>query len=172
MNTNNLTAFSFKPVVESDLPLLYSWFKKAHVDQWWPVSADKEDFFQSFLERIRLGIKKPYLVFYAGEPIGYIQSYTVDQSTHSWLPEISKYTKIIGIDQFIGEEGLLYKGLGPCFIKAFIDDVLLGAGYHKVLVDPDPSNSAAIRCYEKVGFESLGQYQAPWGPAQVMIYSI
>ncbi|MCF7799992.1 acetyltransferase [Candidatus Babeliales bacterium] len=39
-----------------------------------------------------------------------------------------------------------------------------------VVVDPDPENKAAIRCYEKIGFKKIGEFQAPWGPALVMVY--
>lgn len=163
--------FTFKPIEEKDLPLLYLWFKKPHVDQWWPVPTEQEDFFKSFLERIRAGIKKPYLVLCNDKPIGYIQSYTVDKTTHSWFPELPQNENMIGIDQFIGEEDYLYKGFGPRFIKAFIDNILMKEDYKTIVVDPDPTNTAAIRCYEKVGFKRLGQFQAPWGPALIMIYS-
>jgi RimJ/RimL family protein N-acetyltransferase len=40
-----------------------------------------------------------------------------------------------------------------------------------IIVDPDPTNVAAIRCYETIGFKKLGEYQAPWGPALLMVYS-
>ena len=65
----------------------------------------------------------------------------------------------------------LYKGLGPRFIKNFIDNILTKEGYKTIVVDPDPTNTVAIRCYEKVGFKKIGTYQSPWGPALVMIYN-
>lgn len=167
-----MNQFTFKPVTKSDRPQLLEWFKKPHVDQWWPVPAEQEDFFRSFLERIRPGIKKPYLVLCDDKPIGYIQSYSINNSTHSWLPSVRQNEIMIGIDQFIGEEDYLYKGFGPGFIKTFIDDVLAQEHYTKIIVDPEPQNTAAIRCYEKVGFNKLGEFLAPWGPALVMVYQI
>ncbi len=163
--------FAFKPVEENDLPLLYSWFKKPHVELWWPVPEEQEDFFKSFLERIRAGVKKPYIVLLNDLPIGYLQSYSVNQATHSWLPELPGNKNVIGIDQFIGEPDYLYKGFGPLFIKQFVDDLIAKDPALTVIVDPDPTNTVAIRCYEKVGFKQLGVYQAPWGPALVMEYS-
>lgn len=164
--------FTFKPVEASDLPLLYAWFKNSHVDLWWPVPTEQEDFFKSFLERIRAGVKKPYIVLLNNLPIGYIQSYSVDKTTHSWLPKLPSEKNVIGIDQFIGEPNYLYKGFGPLFIKKFIDDLITKDPNLTIIVDPDPTNAAAIRCYEKVGFKKLGEFQAPWGPALVMGYKL
>lgn len=67
---------------------------------------------------------------------------------------------------------LFGKGLGPQFIKEFMQTILFAQDQdiEAVIVDPDPKNKSAIRCYEKVGFKNLGQCKAPWGPAEVMIY--
>lgn len=165
-------AFTFKLVEEKDLPLLLNWFKNPHVNLWWPIPDVQEDFFKSFLERIRAGIKKPYIVSLNDLPIGYIQSYSVDPLTHPWLPKLPNNGNFIGIDQFIGEPDYLYKGLGPLFIKQFIDDLITKDPNLTIIVDPDPINPIAIRCYEKVGFKKLGEFQAPWGPALVMIYKL
>jgi len=37
------------------------------------------------------------------------------------------------------------------------------------IVDPEPANKPAIRCYEKAGFTQVGEFQTPCGPALVMI---
>jgi aminoglycoside 6'-N-acetyltransferase len=56
-----------------------------------------------------------------------------------------------GIDQFIGEAGMVDRGHGSALIRAFTDD-LLGAGAPRIVTDPDPENARAIRAYEKAGF--------------------
>ena len=167
--TNTLYTFTFKPVEESDLTLLHSWFQKPHIEQWWPVPQDQEDFFNSFLQRIRTKGTYPYLVLCDDLPIGYIQTYPVDITKSTWLPKLSG--KIIGTDQFIGESDYLNKGFGTLFIKEFIKFLFGKEGNDiTIIVDPDPTNVAAIRCYEKVGFKKRGIYEAPWGPALVMSY--
>jgi RimJ/RimL family protein N-acetyltransferase len=164
-------AFTFKLVEEKDLPLLLTWFKQPHVDQWWPVPAEHEDFFNAFLKRIRSGTV-PYLVLCDDKPIGYVQRYIIDRAgKHSWLPEISG--NVVGTDQFIGEPEYLAKGFGPLMIKVFIDYfVAQDPTITIIIVDPEPENVIAIRCYEKVGFKKIGTYQAPWGPAVLMVYEI
>jgi len=162
--------FVFKPVEEKDLPVLYSWFRLPHVEQWWPTPKDQEEFFASFLKRIRPDIKKAYLVIYNGVSIGYIQSYSIDRATNTWLPPLPGTGRIVGIDQFISDPAYLHKGFGALFIKEFIKTLNAQEKDSIVIVDPEPGNVPAIRCYEKVGFEKLGIYQAPWGPALVMMY--
>jgi RimJ/RimL family protein N-acetyltransferase len=158
--------FMFKRVEEKDLPLLYSWFQASHVKQWWPVPEKKEDFFNSFLKRIRSTEIVPYIVLLNDKPIGYLQSYPVDRSKSTWLPDLPDGT--IGIDQFIGEREYVGKGFGTLFIKDFIHFLQNKNNHFTVIVDPDPNNLAAIRCYEKVGFMKVGEYQAPLGPALIM----
>ncbi|MFA5075182.1 MAG: GNAT family N-acetyltransferase [Candidatus Babeliales bacterium] len=161
--------FKFKQLEEKDLPLLLKWFKEPHVDKWWPVPKEEEDFFNSFIKRIRDDIRKMYIVLCYNKPIGYIQCYKINFEKDAWLPKISG--NVIGIDQFIGEPDFLHKGFGTLFIKEFIENLLEKENDLKIIVDPDPENKAAIRCYEKVGFEKIGEFQAPWGPALVMTYN-
>lgn len=157
---NNFTLFQ---------ELLYKWFQMPHVVQWWPTPEEQEDFFNSFLKRIRSGTK-PYLVLYNDISIGYIQTYSVDLAQNAWLPKLSG--NIIGIDQFIGEPDYLYKGIGTLFIKEFIKTIIAKESITKIIVDPEPINFAAIRCYEKVGFKKVGEFKAPWGPALLMVYKL
>ncbi len=169
--------FTFTPIEEKNFPslqsLLQKWFEMPHVEQWWPVPREGEDFFNSFLKRIRSGTQ-PYLVLCNDIAIGYIQCYSVDLTKSTWLPKLSdnKTGNIIGIDQFIGEPDYLNKGIGTLFIKEFVKNLIAKDKTLTIVVDPDPTNAAAIRCYEKVGFKKLGEYQAPWGPALVMSYKL
>jgi len=165
-----MSRFDFKPVDKEDLPLLYTWFELPHVKQWWPTPEEHEDFFGAFLERVRTGLRDVCLVFCDGKPIGYIQSYSVDITVDTWLPALPGTGTIIGLDQFIGEPDYLYKGFGTLFIKEFIKRLIAQEKDVRVIVDPEPENVVAIRCYEKVGFKKLGVYQAPWGSVVVMVY--
>lgn len=168
------TKITFRKVTQTDIPLLSRWFRKPHVAAWWPVPETNE-FFENFLARIRSKNTIPFLVYSNQTPIGYIQYYHIDRTIEkagSWLPaELPKTT--IGTDQFIGEEDYLNKGYGTLFIKEFIKQLPVWAPeITTIIVDPEPENAAAIRCYEKVGFTRMGIYQAPWGPALLMQYMI
>jgi RimJ/RimL family protein N-acetyltransferase len=172
MKNNTDVIITFKPLQKEDLPLLLQWFKEPHVAQWWPVPQKEEDFFAHFLKRIRTKETLPFLVFLNNKPIGYVQYYKLDQRHRSWLPPLPEET--VGTDQFIGEIAYVGKGYGTLMLKQFIQFLSQQNPSIKIIiVDPDPKNKAAIRCYEKVGFEVMGEFLNNFGdPALVMRYTI
>ncbi len=165
--------FSFKNISEEDIPLLYSWLKEPHVSKWWPT-PEKDEFYEKFLQRIRSKDTVGYLVLFNSKPIGYIQYYKIDRSLEkagSWLPELPENT--VGTDQFIGDKDFIGKGYGTLFVKEFIKYLKnLEPELTTVIVDPEPDNIAAIRCYEKVGFKNVGLYDTAHGKAQLLRYDI
>jgi aminoglycoside 6'-N-acetyltransferase len=42
-------------------------------------------------------------------------------------------------------------------------------GTPRIVTDPDPANTRAIRAYEKAGFEKAGMVDTPDGPALLMV---
>lgn len=153
--------YTFQTIVhENVVPILRSWFDQPHVAEWWPV-PNPDEYFGNFLKRIRSNNTVALLVLYQQKPIGYLQYYFIDRLTDksgAWLPPLPKHT--IGIDQFIGNPEYLGKGHGAAFIAAFLLDYLpvYEPQVTTVILDPDPKNLRAIRCYEKVGFYSVGIY--------------
>lgn len=168
----NSEVITFKKLQAEYLPLLYSWFQEPHVSVWWPVPDKEEDFFEKFLKRIRSKDTIPYLVFINNTPFAYIQYYLVDFKKDTWLPaELPVNT--IGIDQFIGIKEYIGKGYGTLFIREFIKFLNnLDQDITTIIVDPDPKNLAAIRCYEKVGFQKIGEFTRQSGQALLMKFNI
>ena len=72
------------------------------------------------------------------------------------------------MDQFIGEPGMIERGHGSAFIRAFVD-ARLRNGAPRIVTDPDPANTRAVRAYEKAGFEKAGMVDTPDGPALLMV---
>lgn len=160
---------SFQQISKNDIPLLYAWFKEPHVAQWWPV-PDGDEFFEKFLARIRSKDTVAYLVLEDEIPFGYIQYYHLDatgEKAGKWLPPLPSNT--VGIDQFIGDATYLHKGYGTRMIIAFIEYLrVIKPTITTVIVDPEPENTVAIRCYQKVGFEEVGEFKRPHGHALLM----
>ena len=188
--------WTFKKIAEDDLPTLLAWFKEPHVQKWWPIPT-QDEVYAHFLKRIRSKDTFGYLALLEGVPIGYIQYYYIDPSeakTGTYLPpdffsvvsspasstklseglERSERTyRIVGTDQFIGDPNYLHKGYGTQFIKAFIDYLrTVEPHITTIIVDPEPTNLAAIHCYEKVGFKRVIEYDTPFGRALLMRYDI
>ncbi|MBD1842623.1 GNAT family N-acetyltransferase [Cyanobacteria bacterium FACHB-63] len=71
--------------------------------------------------------------------IGYFQYYIVSR-------------EIIGIDQFVGERDRINQGIGTAAIALFLEIIMIRHNPQQIIIDPNPENERAIRCYEKVGF--------------------
>ena len=166
---------SFKPVTQEDIPLLFAWFLQPHVHSWWAVPETEHEFADYILKKIAGDNPFAFMVLCEGEPLGYIQYYYLNgdlTADETWLPELPQRT--VGIDQIIGDKNMLGKGYGTLFIAEFIQYLTSYAApdITTVIADPDSRNYGAIRCYEKVGFKSMGVYDAGWGSATLMRYDI
>jgi RimJ/RimL family protein N-acetyltransferase len=134
---------SFRPLTPDDYPLLLDWLQRPHVKEWWDDGDDT-------LEKVAAHYSDPDAERFillsqeaggtdAARPIGYFQSYLEDEG-------------VVGIDQFIGEADLLNRGLGTAAVRAFLQLVIARQNPRRIILDPEPENARAIRCYEKAGF--------------------
>lgn len=60
-----------------------------------------------------------------------------------------------GIDLFL-DPVLHGRGLGTEAVRLLVGHLTRDRGHHRVVIDPATANVAAIRAYEKVGFEPVG----------------
>ena len=154
--------YGFRPVTPADLPLLARWLAEPHVAQWWDDAAKALKSIEGHIDSISV---EPFIVELDGKPIGYIQSY--DPHLEDGHPYQDQPTGTLGIDQFIGVPELIGKGHGPRLIEAFVE-LLFEEGAIRVIIDPDPANAAAIRAYEKAGFERFDTRHSKYGPALML----
>lgn len=133
----------FRPMTPDDYPLLLDWLQRPHVKEWWDDGDDT-------LAKVAAHYSDPdaerFILLYRdparpaeGRPIGYFQSYQEDEG-------------VVGIDQFIGDADLLNRGLGTAAVRAFLQLVIARQNPRRIILDPEPENARAIRCYEKAGF--------------------
>jgi len=52
------------------------------------------------------------------------------------------------------------RGLGTEVLRRTVDHLVQERGHHRVTIDPAAENAAAIRCYEKAGFQRVGVMRA------------
>jgi RimJ/RimL family protein N-acetyltransferase len=133
---------AFRPLTPDDYPLLLDWLQRPHVKEWWDDGDDT-------LEKVAAHYSDPdaerFILLYRdpvteeARPIGYFQYYLEEEG-------------VVGIDQFIGEADLLNRGLGTAAVRAFLQLVIARENPRRIILDPEPENARAIRCYEKVGF--------------------
>ena len=155
--------YQFQPMVADDLPLVRRWLAAPHVAQWWPdpdvqfalVSGDLAD-----------PAMDQFIVATENRPFGYLQCYDPTAWPEGGLGKHPDGTR--GIDQFIGEPDMIDRGHGSAMIRSFVDQ-LLRAGTPRVVTDPDPANSRAVRAYEKAGFQKVRLVDTPDGSALLMV---
>ncbi len=153
---------SFCPVTCDALPLLHAWSQLPHVRQWW----DSPDSYESFANLVAplLGgqaPRRPFLIEHRGRPIGYIQVFRIQSIPPYWKAyEVDE--DAAGIDLYIGEATYLYRGLGAHIVRRFLDEhVFNDPTITSCIVGPEPENTAAIRAYEKTGFQHLKTVDIP-----------
>lgn len=163
--------FEFRPLTESDIPLLHEWLCKPHLKRWWRAETSLEDVRNKYLPRIAgVDAATPYLAYLGDEPVGYIQSYNVTDGTPNWWPD-EPGNGVMGIDQFIADGERLGQGLGTAMVSQFVAFLMLDPHITEIRVDPRPDNERAVRCYTKVGFREAGPITTPDGPAIMMVLS-
>jgi aminoglycoside 6'-N-acetyltransferase len=59
------------------------------------------------------------------------------------------------IDIFVGDD-FSGRGIGSAAVRQAADMLIAERGHHRVTIDPHAANAAAIRCYEKAGFQRVG----------------
>lgn len=150
--------FRFRPLAADDFPLLVEWLSKEHVKQWWDDGDDTlEKVARNYGEEEAL-LERFILVgsYESGEkPIGYFQYYLIPDGS-------------IGIDQFIGEEEYINRGVGTKAIRMFVEMIRRERNPTSIILDPSPENKRAIRCYEKAGFKHYETKIGEEGPAYMM----
>jgi aminoglycoside 6'-N-acetyltransferase len=77
----------------------------------------------------------------------------VQWGDQSWTENRHAYIDIFLGDEFAG------RGIGTEVMKRLIRQLTQEHGYHRLVIDPAPENQAAVRCYEKAGFRTVGRLE-------------
>lgn len=148
---------TFKELTQDDLPLLYIWLNKPHVQGTYAKTfVSKDDVVEKYGKKIRKDSKtKAFIFLCEGRPAGYIQTYRVsDYPDYESL--ISLPYKSAGVDLFIGDENFLGKGLGSTIIKKFTEEVVLKLyDVEYCVAGPDEKNIPSIKAFEKAGYRHV-----------------
>ena len=156
--------YVFRPMTAADLPLIRRWLALPHVREWWGDPHEQYALVSGDLDEPAMD---QYIFSTAGDSLGYLQCYDLTGWNTGFGPQ-PPGTR--GIDLFIGEPNRIGRGHGSALIRCFVDN-LLQNGAPRIVTDPDPANSRALRAYEKAGFEKDRMVETPDGPALLMVRS-
>jgi aminoglycoside 6'-N-acetyltransferase len=161
---------SFRPVEEHDVPDLHRWRNEPHVMRWWYEDDDSTPTLDVVAKNYGPNHDEKehrFIIEMDGRSIGYVQMYLLSD----W-PEYAALVqeKGAGIDLFIGEPDLINKGIGTEVIKRFVEDVVFAdPSVDTCIIDPEITNAAAIRAYEKAGFVPVRTVVVPNTPGPELI---
>jgi aminoglycoside 6'-N-acetyltransferase len=154
--------YAFRPMSSGDLPMIRRWLETPEVVRWWGEPEEQYALVSGDLDHPDMD---QFIVAIDDQPFGYIQCYALS----TWNQNFgSQPPKTRGIDQFIGVSDMIGCGHGSGFIRQFAD-ALLSSGIPRIVTDPDPGNSRAVRAYAKAGFQSDRVVDTPDGPALLMV---
>ena len=162
----------FRALVLGDLELMRRWLNNDFVARWWPGWPSLEQVRAKYGPRIDgSDPTKCFVIMLDGAPRGFIQSYRVHHDPNL-RALIDAPERAAGIDLFLGEREDAYRGLGPRIIRRFLAEfVFAQTDTDLCLIDPAQNNAAAIRAYQKAGFQHLCTIRVPaeLQPSYVMI---
>ena len=157
-------AYAFRPMTRDNLPMVRRWLQTSEVARWWGQPDEQYALVSGDLDHPDMD----QFIVAAGDLLfGYIQCYALSAWNQGFGPQ-PEATR--GIDQFIGEPDMIGCGHGSGFIRQFTDG-LLASGIPRIVTDPDPDNTRAVRAYAKAGFQSDRVVETPDGPALLMVRS-
>jgi aminoglycoside 6'-N-acetyltransferase len=156
------SVYAFRPMTSDDLPMIRRWLKTPEVVRWWGHPDEQYALVSGDLDHPDMD---QFIVAMDSRPFGYIQCYALSTWNQGFGPQ-PKATR--GIDQFIGEPGMIGRGHGSALIRQFSDS-LLTSGIPRIVTDPDPENVRAVHAYAKAGFQSARVIETPDGPALLMV---
>ncbi|KQS76064.1 aminoglycoside adenylyltransferase [Rhizobium sp. Leaf384] len=154
--------YGFRRLHRADFPRLAQWFAEPHVRAWWGA-AEVE--LEAIARAMETGEIQPMIVEWEGRPIAYLQAY--DPHRERDHPYRDQPVATVGIDMAIGAPEDVGRGHGGGIALQFAAR-LFATGALRIIVDPHPENSRAIRAYEKSGFRFIDQRHSHYGPAYLM----
>lgn len=143
-------AYALRAFSAADLPMMADWLATPHLRQWWGDPATElalvtEDLANPLMDQL--------IGTHAGSAFAYLQSYPC----HAWgAPQFADRPKgSHSVDICVGPPEMLNHGYGAAILRLYAT-TLRARGATDVLIDPDPGNERAVRCYRRAGFQDAG----------------
>lgn len=111
---------------------------------------------------------KHFIIFYAGEPMGYVQTYRITDYP-DWNKFVQTGEEAAGLDFFIGDSKFRGRGLGSEIIFECLKQIIFeDPSISTVVSGPDPLNIISRRALEKAGFKYWKTIHPPEGNEYLM----
>jgi aminoglycoside 6'-N-acetyltransferase len=116
---------------------------------------------------------QPFIFSVEGEPTGYIQYWFIGHhQNETWIADLPWLAELpsdaVGVDLSIGDPAKLSRGIGSGALSSFAE--FLVEDHPTIIIDPDPTNTRAVRAYEKAGFRAIPRLLGRTGDTLIMQY--
>ena len=136
---------------------LQGWCKNKFVYEWFEQRIlSLEEITTKYKNKLNKGIQKLFIIKYNDIDIGLVQIYKFEHDIN--LEELNKYKNVYEYDLFIGIEEYLSKGLGTLIVNLVNEKIYNEYNADAIILRPFKRNIRAIRCYEKVNFKLINEY--------------
>jgi RimJ/RimL family protein N-acetyltransferase len=165
---HNMRRLIFQPAKVSQREMLHQWLTEDHIREWVHGQGLEnllnglEKFFQYQAEGRDLSqITNHWIGYEADIPFIYMLTSQISKTEPSeYLPYCEKEGRAMTLDVFIGNKNYLGKGLAHLAIQEFLSSQCQHVT--EVFIDPEKTNQRAFHVYQKVGFQVVGEFIAPW----------
>ncbi len=147
----------FRPLEESDLPLLHRWLNQDHMRAFYQKETiSLEAVTKKYTPRIKNEVPTLcHIAMIDGKPFGKIQCYRVAD-----YPKFAQEIGVsdgISVDLFIGEPQFLGKGFGASLLEQYLKEAFSAfPSESRCYICHEIENVAALGCTKSVGFRSIG----------------
>ena len=157
----------FRPLEESDLPLVEAWLRAEHVAEWWrdPLEIAVEKRREALEGRREVD---HYVILEDERPLGMIQTYLVGDHPE-WGELVGAEPEAAGVDLFVGEPDAVGRGLGPEILQEFARTIVFARPETTALVATvEEANRRSWRAFEKAGFRHVRDVEEDGLPHRLM----
>ena len=149
---------SLRPAsLERDLGRLHAWLGSEHVKPYWQLDLP----LPAFRDRLAAKLADDHLTPYVGcldhVPMSYWECYRAaddDVANHYDADPTDR-----GVHLLIGPEEYLGRGYAVPLLRAVVAMQFRHSGTDRVIAEPDARNEAAIRVFERCGFEPRREFR-------------
>lgn len=140
------TQVQLRLMAEEDVAPLARILAQPAVARWWG-RYDEDRIRTDLLQAEGMGVYT--IVVDDGEVVGSIQ----------YSEEPAPDYRHAGIDLFVSADHH-GQGIGSDAVRTMARHLVHDRGHHRLVIDPQVTNEAAVRCYERVGFRKVGLMRA------------
>lgn len=126
-----------RPLTDTDVEPLLRIHRAPEVVEWWDEPAERFPWDEPESAR--------FVIEVDGEVVGLIQ----------YSEELEPKYRHASVDLFVDPTQRGH-GYGPRALSRVVRHLIDERGHHRVTIDPAVGNAAAVRAYEKVGFQPVG----------------